>query len=209
MSDLADDYAGHGFSSRLGFGGRPAVLVVDVMRAYLDPASPLYAGVEDAVAAAGQVVAAARDAGVPVVFTAVRYARGGTDSGLWWRKVPALQVLEEGNPLAEFPASLTPRDDEVIVVKQYASAFFGSALASTLTARRIDTVVITGLTTSGCVRATAVDALQLGFIPIICRDAVGDRDPRPHEANLFDLDAKYADVMPLTEVIEHLRTGVT
>lgn len=203
--DLSTDYAAHGFSARLGFGDRPAVLVVDVMRAYLERNSPLYAGVEDAVSAAGRVVAAAREAEVPVVFTAVRYTRGGGNSGVWWRKLPALRVLEEGNPLGEFPSSLAPREGDVVVVKQYASAFFGTALASTLTSLGVDTVVVTGLTTSGCVRATAVDALQLGFLPIVPREAVGDRDPRPHEANLFDLDAKYADVVGLAEVLDRLR----
>jgi nicotinamidase-related amidase len=204
MDDLHASYSRSGFGEALGFGDRPAVLVVDVIRAYLEPTSPLYAGVEDAVAAAARVVDAARRAGVPVVFTRVEYQPGGVDGGLFYRKVPALGVLQAGSPLADFPATPRPRDGEVVITKQYASAFFGTSLASTLTAMGVDTVVIVGLSTSGCVRASAVDALQHGFVPIVVREAVGDRDPRPHDANLFDLDAKYADVRDEDEVIAYL-----
>lgn len=201
MDDLSADYRTAGFRGRLGFGDRPAVLVVDIVRAYLEPDSPLYAGVEDAVASAARVVDTARDAGVPVIFTRVEFAPGGADGGVFYRKVPALRVLDAGSPLAEFPDEPRPRTGELVVTKQYASAFFGTSLASTLTAMGVDSVVIVGLSTSGCVRASAVDALQHGFVPIVVRDAVGDRDPRPHEANLFDLDAKYADVVGEAEVV--------
>lgn len=202
--DLGADYARAGFSGRLGFGERPAVLVVDILRAYLDEASPLYAGVEDAVSSAARVVAAARAASVPVIFTRVEFAPGGADGGVFYRKVPALRALDAGSPLADFPDDPRPRANEVVVTKQYASAFFATSLASTLTAMGVDTVVIVGLSTSGCVRATAVDAVQHGFIPIVVRDAVGDRDDRPHQANLFDLDAKYADVVSEHDVLGEL-----
>jgi maleamate amidohydrolase len=201
LGDLRDDYAAHGFRVRLGAGERPAVLVVDVLRAYLEPSSPLYAGVEDAVAAAARVVAAARAAGVPVVFTRVRYAAGGADGGLWVRKIPALHVLEEGNPLGDFSADLSPAPGETVVVKQYASAFFGSSLDATLRAAGVDTLLVVGLSSSGCVRASVVDAVSLGFRPLVVREAVGDRDPRPHEAALFDIDAKYGDVVALEEAL--------
>lgn len=201
---LAGDYIRAGFAGRLGFGRRPAVLVVDIVRAYLDASSPLYAGVEDAVASAARIVHAARDAGVPVLFTRVEFAPGGADGGLFYRKVPALRVLDAGSPLGDFADDPRPLQGEVVVTKQYASAFFGTSLASTLTAMAVDTVVIVGLSTSGCVRATAVDAVQNGFAPIVVRDAVGDRDERPHEANLFDLDAKYADVVTESEARTHL-----
>jgi nicotinamidase-related amidase len=202
--DLTSDYERAGFAGRLGFGRRPAVLVVDIVLAYLDTSSPLYAGVEDAVASAARVVAAARDEAVPVVFTRVEFAPGGADGGLFYRKVPALRVLDAGSPLADFADDPRPREGEVVVTKQYASAFFGTSLASTLTAMGIDTVAIVGLSTSGCVRATAVDAVQHGFAPIVVREAVGDRDERPHEANLFDLDAKYADVVSEADVCSYL-----
>jgi maleamate amidohydrolase len=197
LGDLGQDYAAHGFRVRIGPGSRPAVLVVDVLRAYLDPASPLYAGVEEAVAAAARLVTAARAAGVPVLFTRVRYAAGGADGGLWIRKVPALHVLEEGNPLGDFPPEPAPQPGETVVVKQYASAFFGTSLDATLRALGVDTLLVAGLSTSGCVRASVVDAVSLGFRPLVVRDAVGDRDPRPHEAALFDIDAKYGDVVSL------------
>lgn len=205
VPDLAEDYARAGFRSRLGFGRSPAVIVVDVCMAYLDRSSPLYAGVEETVEAAAAVVEAARSAAVPVVFTRVVYQPGGIDGGLFYRKIPSLRLFDQGSPYGEFPESLRPTGDEVVVSKQYASAFFGTSLAATLNAWGVDTTVITGLTTSGCVRATALDALQNGFIPVVVREAVGDRDRRPHESNLFDLENKYADVVGIEEVLAHLR----
>jgi maleamate amidohydrolase len=188
----------------MGFGARPVVLVIDVAMAYLDQASPLYAGVEEAVDTAARVVRAARAASHPVVFTQVRYAPGGADGGLFRRKVPALQVFDRGSPLAEPPPQLAPEAGDLVVVKQYPSAFFGTSLASTLHSWGVDTCVIVGLTTSGCVRATALDALQHGFVPVVVADACGDRDPGPHHANLLDLQAKYADVVDSAEAIADL-----
>lgn len=205
MNELYDDYRAHGFAGGLGFGRSPAVLVVDVCLAYLDDSSPLRAPVEDAVEASARLVAAARQDSVPVLFTRVRFQRGGADGGLFWRKIPALRVLEEGSPLGAFPDDPAPLDGEVVVTKQYASAFFGTSLASTLHAEGIDTLLICGLTTSGCIRASAVDALQHGFRPLVISDACGDRDPAPHEANLLDLSAKYADVLTVDEAITRLR----
>ena len=202
--DLDEDYERAGFRARLGFGERPAVIVVDVCEAYLDPTSPLYAAVEDVVEAVGRVVDAARLAAIPVIFTRVVYQPGGADGGIFYRKVPSLKIFEAGSPAGEFPDRVRPRDGDVVVLKQYASAFFGTSLAATLTAKAVDTTIITGLTTSGCVRATALDAMQSGFIPIVVRDAVGDRDERPHEASLFDLDNKYADVVDIDEVLRFL-----
>ena len=205
--DLAADYARAGFGGRLAFGPRPAVLVVDVVQAYLDPASPLHAPVDDAVAAAAALVTAAREAAVPVLFTRVRYQPGGADGGLFYRKVPALACFDEGSPFGDFPAEPAPRPGEVSITKQYASAFCGTSLAATLTASGTDTVLICGLTTSGCVRASAVDALQHGFAPFVVADACGDRDPRPHQANLFDLAAKYAEVITLDEALGRLSSS--
>jgi maleamate amidohydrolase len=203
-ADLGADYAAHGFGGRLGFGARPAVVAVDIALAYLDESSPLYAGVEDAVASAARVIDAARTAGVPVLHTRVRYQPGGADGGVFRRKVPSLWVFDEGCPLGEPHPSVAPRDGEIVVTKQYASGFFGTSLASSLRALGIDTAVVVGLTTSGCVRATALDAMQHGFVPVVVRDAVGDRDPRPHEANLLDLQAKYADVVTEPEALAAL-----
>lgn len=194
MSDLTANYAG-AFDGHLAPGTRPALLIVDVVMAYLDLDSPLYAGVESALASNERLLAAARAAGIPVVFTNVVYAADGVDGGLFYRKVPALKAFVRGSPMGEFPPSLQPVAGEIIVSKQYASAFFGSSLASTLTALGVDTLFITGFSTSGCVRATTLDALQHGFVPMVVSDACGDRHSAPHEANLFDLQAKYAEVI--------------
>jgi maleamate amidohydrolase len=204
---LDADYARAGFGGHLPFGDRPALLVVDVCRAYLDRASPLYAGVEDALAANIRLVAAARGAGVPVVFTRVRYTAGGRDGGLFYRKVPALAAYLDDNPLGDFPDGFGPLPGEVLVLKQYASAFFGTSLAATLTAMAVDTLAITGFSTSGCVRATALDALQHGFAPYVVRDACGDRAREPHEASLFDLQAKYAEVVDESAMHDLLTKG--
>ncbi|MDE2405709.1 MAG: isochorismatase family protein [Sphingomonadales bacterium] len=201
--DLAANYAG-AFAGRLSFGARPALLVVDLVMAYLDPASPLYAGVEHALASNERLVAAARTAGVPVIFTNVEYAPGGVDGGVFYRKVPALRLFERGSPHGAFPPSLQPVSGELVITKRYASAFFGTPLAATLTAQGIDTLLITGLSTSGCVRATALDACQHGFLPFVVRDGCGDRHPAPHEASLFDLQAKYAEVIGEADAAAHL-----
>jgi nicotinamidase-related amidase len=204
--DLASDYRQAGFGNTLGFGRRPALVIIDFVRAYLEPGSPLYAGVETALAQAIRLLAAARAAGVPIIHTRVEYQPGGADGGVFFRKIKALSCFERGRhpDLAMFADGLEPIDGETIVTKQYASAFFGTSLASTLTAQGIDTLLIAGLSTSGCVRATALDACQHGFIPVVVRDAVGDRDIRVHEANLFDLAAKYADVIGLDAALAHL-----
>ncbi len=202
--DLHADYRGAGFGGRLGFGVRPALLVIDFAKAYLDPSSPFYAGVEDTLASACRVLDAARAVGIPRIFTRVVFEQGALDGGIFYRKVPSLRVFDAASPLGAIADELAPQPGELVLPKQYASAFFGTSLASTLTAARIDTVVVTGLTTSGCVRATGVDAMQHGFVPIVVEEAVGDRDERPHRANLFDLQAKYADVVHEDEALEHL-----
>jgi maleamate amidohydrolase len=205
MKSLDQDYAKAGFGGRLAFGRRPALLVIDVVAAYLEKGSPLYAGVEDALASNLRLIDVARETGAPVIFTCVVYQAGGLDGGVFYRKVPALKCFDAGSPLGRFPPEIQPRADEVVVVKQYASAFFGTSLASTLRALGVDTVVMGGFSTSGCVRASALDALQHGFVPIVVREACGDRDPRPHDANLFDLQAKYAEVVGEQEAVEYLR----
>lgn len=204
---LEENYARGGYGKRLPPGQSPALLIVDFVQAYLEPGSPLYAGVENARAACVDLLATARDVAVPIVHTNVLYQPGGRDGGVFFRKVPALGCFEQGaHPeLAAFGAGLEPRAGETVITKQYASAFFATSLAPTLTAAAVDTLLIAGVTTSGCVRASAVDACQHGFIPLVVRDAVGDRAPGPHEANLFDLQAKYAEVVSLDEAKRYLR----
>ena len=187
-------------------GAKPALLVVDFVRAYLSPASPLYAGVGPARAAAAMLLGLARAAGIPVMHTNVVYEPGGADGGVFFRKLPALASFERGRhpELAAFAEGLEPLPGEPVFSKQYASAFFGTKLAEALRALAVDTVLIAGVSTSGCVRATAVDACQHGFVPLVVREAVGDRHPAPHEANLFDLQAKYAEVVSLAAAEKYL-----
>ena len=196
---------GAAFTGRVGWGPRPAVVVIDLVRAYTDPAGPF--GLPDsgpAVAATAELVAAARAGGYPVAWTVVRYAPDLADGGLFVRKVPALAAFAEGAPGGWGELTLEPASGEPIVVKQYASAFFGTSLASTLHGAGVDTVVLAGVSTSGCVRATAMDALNSGFRPQVVRDACADRTPALHENNLADVDAKYADVVDLAEALAHL-----
>jgi nicotinamidase-related amidase len=204
---LQDNYARGGFGKTLQPGARPALLVIDFVRAYLVKDSPLYAGVEQARADCERLLRAARAAAIPVLHTNVVYQPGGRDGGVFFKKVPALRCFEQGaHPqLAAFAEGLEPIVGETVISKQYASAFFGTTLAPTLTALGIDTVLIAGLSTSGCVRASAVDCIQHGFVPIVVREAVGDRAPGPHEANLFDLQAKYAEVASLEDVLRYLQ----
>jgi len=195
-----------GFGGHLPLGARPALVVVDFVKAYLLRRSPLFADVEPARQAAAQLVAAARAAGIPVIHTMVRYQVSGQDGGVFFRKVPALRCFLDGqdSELAEFGPGLEPAAGELIIAKQYASAFFATSLASTLTSLQIDTLLIAGVSTSGCIRATAVDACQHGFVPVIVREAVGDRPSAPHEANLYDVQTKYGEVRPLSDILDYL-----
>jgi nicotinamidase-related amidase len=208
--DLVRDYRTGGFMQRLEFGRRPALLIIDFVKAYLLEDSPLCGGegVRTALRGAVALLGAARRAGIPIVHTNVAFQAGGRDGGVFFRKVGALQCFaaDSSHPeRAEFAEGLEPAAGETVITKQYASAFFGTSLASTLTSLGVDTLIIAGVSTSGCVRATGVDCCQHGFVPMVVRDAVGDRAPGPHEANLFDLQAKYAEVVTLPETMDYLR----
>lgn len=210
--ELAEDYRSAGFGQGLGVGDKVGVLVVDVCRAYADPESPLFANCQPAFDACADLVDNARSSGAPVVWTRVRYQPGGADGGLFYRKVGALSCFDDGNPLGAWLDDLIPSDGEIVVTKQYASSFFGTSLASSLNTAGIDTLLICGVSTSGCVRATALDALQHGFRPLVVADACGDRDQRVHDANLFDLGAKYADILDLataTDILAAQRSQTT
>jgi nicotinamidase-related amidase len=200
MSDLEQSYSAD-YRGRLDFGARPALIVVDAVQGYVDPAAPIYAGVESAIPVIARLLGAAREAQLPVFYTVVSYRSDGADGGLFWKKLPALRAFVQGSPFAVIPAEIAPRADELVLHKHYASAFFGTTLASDLAARRVDTLVITGFSTSGCIRASALDALQHGYAPFVVREACGDRHQGPHEANLFDLQAKYAEVVGADEVV--------
>ncbi len=194
-----------GFHGRAGFGRRPALIVVDVNVGFTDPRSPLVCDLDAVVAAIAQLVEEARAATLPVVFTTVSYDEGAKRAAAAFiEKVPALLTLEAGSRWVEIDPRIAPRPGEPVLNKLFASAFFGTALSSFLAAERCDSLIVTGASTSGCVRATVVDALQHGYRTVVPREAVGDRNPAAHDANLYDMDAKYADVVSLDETLTHL-----
>ena len=208
MATSADqNYAGV-WDGKLGFGKKSAIIVIDLLQGYTTEGSPLYApGVVACVKEMPELLSLAREKGVPVIHTQVRYTPPDyADGGVWIKKAPVLRDLVEGNPYAEFCPEVVPQEDEVVITKQYASAFFGTSLVATLNAMDVDTLIITGCTTSGCIRATAVDAVQHGFRPICVRECIGDRHEGPHEANLFDINAKYGDVISKAECLEYLNS---
>ncbi|RTE95317.1 N-carbamoylsarcosine amidohydrolase [Serratia marcescens] len=206
MNDtLSDNYRGV-WGQRIGFGRRPALLAIDFMQAYTTEGAPLFApGVVSAVEESRELLACARRTGIPVIHTHIRYHAGHfADGGLWVKKAPVMKDMVEGTPLAAFCPPVAPLGDEVVLSKQYASAFFGTALAPLLVAQGIDTLLMIGCSTSGCIRASAVDAVQHGFRAMVVRECVGDRHPGPHEANLFDIDSKYGDVVHKREALDYL-----
>jgi maleamate amidohydrolase len=194
------------FGGSLSAGRRAALVVVDMVRAYAEPQFPLFVGERAAgvVASIERLLSAARTAGVPIVFTGVRYEPGGTDGGVFFRKVPVLEIFVGDSAAGQLVTSLGRRHSEPLVLKQYPSAFFGTSLASTLHASGVDTVVLCGVSTSGCIRASATDAMQHGFVPLVVRDAVGDRSTSAHDANLADIAAKVGDVVDEAAAIDVL-----
>jgi maleamate amidohydrolase len=200
-------YRQKGLASEVGFGHSPAVLVVDLIVGFTDPASPLGSDLDDVVASTVRLLETARKVDVPVFFTTTIYGPDCRDAGYFLRKVPSLKILQYGSKWVELDPRLGRRPVETLVEKKYASAFFGTALASTLHTLGVDTVLIAGATTSGCIRASAVDAIQHGFRPIVPRQCVGDRAPEPHWANLLDIHGKYGDVVEVEDVLELLAAG--
>jgi nicotinamidase-related amidase len=194
-----------GFHGRAGFGARPALVVVDVNVGFTDPESPLVCDLESVVEAIRRLLGEARRAGVPVVYTTVSYDEGDKrTAAVFIDKIPALLTLAAGSRWVEIDPRIAPLEDEPVLNKLFASAFYGTALASFLAANGCDSLIVTGASTSGCIRATVVDALQHGYRPVVPREAVGDRNPAAHEANLYDIDAKYGDVVSIDEVVAHL-----
>ena len=198
---LQENYGrGGAFGAALGLGTRQALVMVDFAQAYFVPDSPLFANQPEVVGRAARLLEWARERSLLVCHTRVEYRHDGLDGGVFFRKLPALKVFCAGNPLGDFVPELAPRADEAVFTKQYASAFFGTSLSSMLRAQGVDCLLLAGMSTSGCVRASTVDAIQHGFIPVVVGEACGDRHPSPHEANLFDLQAKYADVVSLAQL---------
>lgn len=206
--DTFEDYQRKGLAVRMGFGARPVLLVVDFINGFTDPATPLGGDLSEEIAATAGLLDDFRAAGLPVVFTTIAYEPDLRDAGMWIKKVPSLSILVKGSRMVEIDDRLRPRPGETVVSKKYASAFFGTDLDADLKARGVDTIVMAGCTTSGCIRSSAVDSIQSGYYTIVVREAVGDRAEGPHEANLFDIEAKYGDVVSLDEAKEYLRSIV-
>ncbi len=212
MLDVAQEYArlreefrAKGYGGRVGFGQRPALLVVDMITGFTDQRSPLAGDLQPQLQATRTLLAAARSAGAPVMFSTIAYDRGLRDAGLWLRKIPSNSWLKEGSEWVEVDRQLGQRDDEATVVKKCASCFFGTDLITRLHAAGVDTLLLAGCTTSGCVRATAVDSCSHGLHTIVVEEAVGDRALLPHLESLFDMDSKYADVVKLAEALAYLK----
>lgn len=197
-----------GFGRRIGFGKQPVVLVIDMITAFTDPSMMLGANLDAEIAASVQLLQAARDAAVPIIFSTVAYDDGQQkDAGIWAMKQAGVSTLAAGSDGVRVDTRLGRRAQDTLLVKKYASCFFGTDLVPRLLARGADTLIMVGCTTSGCVRATAVDACQTGFRPMVVREGVGDRSATAHAQSLFDLDAKYADVVSLQETLQYLREG--
>jgi len=194
-------YQEHGLGGRIGFGTKPAVIVIDLQLGFTDPTCPLGGDLDRVVESCRELIFSAHQKQIPVFFTACAYEEDLKDSGLWGIKVPALSWLKVGSKWVEIDPRLGKAPEDIVVIKKYPSGFFGTHLEATLTSMGIDTLIITGCTTSGCVRATSIDALQYGYHGIVPEECVGDRAEAPHLANLFDIGQKYCDVMPLREVL--------
>ena len=203
MSD-SDVYREQGFGQTIRRGSRPALLVVDFVNGFLDPTIFGGGNIVEAAKRTQPLLEAAREKSVPVVFTRIVYAEDGSDAGVWCEKAPRLKTLTESSAASQVVDFLAPRSGELVVRKTQASAFFGTDLSSWLTYKGVDAVVIAGCTTSGCVRATVVDAISYNFRPVVVAECVGDRAMGPHEANLFDIGQKYADLLDVNEAIDRL-----
>jgi nicotinamidase-related amidase len=200
-------YRDRGLSRRVGYGVRPAILVIDMARAFCDPKYRLGFDQTSTLEAIAEILAVARDRGVPIFFTVVAYRPDGQDGGMLVKKIPALLDLgADDEAVMQVHPQIAPLDGETVILKKYSSAFFETSLGSMLVNAGIDTVILTGSSTSGCVRATATEAVSRGYRVIVPREAVADRAWEPHEANLFDIDSKYGDVEPLSDVVAYLRT---
>jgi maleamate amidohydrolase len=200
------EYERKGFAGRSGYGRSPVLLIVDFINAFTDPTTPLGGNFAWEMNATRALQQAFRDARLPIVYTTIAYAEDLHDGGLFVEKVPSLAILQKGSPLVEIDQRIRPLPGERVIEKKYASAFFGTPLDLELRSLGVDTVIMAGCTTSGCIRASAIDSLQYGYHTIVVREAVGDRAAGPHEANLFDIDAKYADVVSLQNALDYLRS---
>lgn len=201
-----EDYKRKGFADRSGYGIRPALLVVDFINGFTDPSSPLGGDFSGQLRVTQELLTRFRRAGLPIVFTTIAYEADYRDAGLFIKKIPSLGILLKGSRASQVDERIPPQPGDFVLEKKFASAFFGTDLDFYLKGRGVDTIVMTGCTTSGCIRASAIDSLQYGFHTVVVKDGVGDRAQAPHDANLFDIDAKYGDVVTLADVIDYLHS---
>lgn len=200
-----DFFKARGFGGRLGFGKRPALLVIDLTKGFTDPSQPLGSDLSAQIAVTNTLIRAARLKGIPVIFTAVRYEDASmADAGIWYQKMRGQSTLNVNSDGYQLDERLERIDTDVVLYKKYASCFFGSDLTSRLINLGVDTLIVAGTSTSGCVRSSVVDAVQLGFRPMIVADAVGDRSKASHQQSLFDMDTKYGDVVSVEETESYL-----
>lgn len=199
-------FAKQNYGRRMGIGASPALLIVDLVNGFRDPALFGSAEISQAIVQTRELLSVGRVAKVPVVYTRVVFSADGSDRGLFALKVPGLDVLTENHPSSQVVSELAPRDSEIVIRKRYPSAFFATDLASLLRVRGVDTVIIAGCTTSGCVQATVVDAMGYGFRPVVVRECVDDRHRQSHEMALLNIDMKYGDVISLNEVLAWLNS---
>ncbi len=197
-------YIKAGITGKVGFGERPAIMVVDMTMGFTCPQFQIGTDLSEVVKNNAVLLRKAREKGVPIFFSVNEFRADMKDAGVWLEKFPSIRTLIEGSQEVEIDPRLEPRPDEQVIRKRFPSCFFGTALVSHLVSLRVDTLIVTGTTTSGCVRATVVDSLQHGFRTIVPEECVGDRAEAPHRANLFDMGTKYADVVPLSEVMDYL-----
>ena len=205
LEESLAEYQRRRIGKRAGFGERPALLVVDMQRGFTDPECPMASDLDAELDAIGELLDAARAGGHPVLFSTLAFSADLSDAGMMAVKGSGMRLLDRNGPWVDIDERVAPRDDELVFEKRAASCFFGTDLVDRLRALDVDTVVVVGCTTSGCVRATVVDASSHGFRTIVVEEAVGDRAAVPHLVSLFDIDAKYGDVAGLEEVAAQLR----
>jgi maleamate amidohydrolase len=195
-------YKARGFGMQLGFGAKPALIVIDYTYAFTDSSTYLGSGLDAQLAQTNRLIDSAHEHAVPVIFTTVVYEdQDLNDAGIWSKKSKGVSLLRAGSKMVEIDARLHRVPTDTVLEKKGASAFFGTNLATRLFTHRVDTLVHTGCSTSGCVRATVIDTMQYGFRPIIAREAVGDRTAPAHEQSLFDMNAHYGDVVSVDECL--------
>ena len=207
--ETAEDYRRKGFMNRSGYGTKPALLVVDFIYGFTDPTTPLGGDFSKELAVTADLLETFRAAQLPIVYTTIAYEPGFEDGGVFVKKVPSLKILEVGSKMVDVDNRIRPRPDEYVALKKYASAFFDTDVDAYLKARSVDTIIMTGCTTSGCIRASAIDSMQYGYLTVVVEEGVGDRAQGPHDANLFDIDAKYADVVSVDEVNSYMKSLAT